>query len=85
MINKLLNWLFKPTNMADINMKKFSEQPSEEVIRALAAYKKQNPAKYESKKHALFAKYGIETISEEVEKSVEEELNIKKSKKVNIV
>lgn len=71
--------------MSDINMKKFAEQPADEVIKALAAYKKQNPAKYEVKKAALFAKYGIETISEEVEKSVEEELNIKKSKKVNIV
>jgi sulfite reductase beta subunit-like hemoprotein len=71
--------------MSDINMKKFVEQPTEEVIKALAAYKKQNPAKYEAKKEALFKKYGIESISEEVEKGVEEELNIRKSKKVNIV
>lgn len=85
MIKKIINWLFEPTNMADINMKKFVEQPSDEILKALATYKKQNPAKYEAKKEALFKKYGIESISEEVEKSIEEELNIKKSKKVNIV
>lgn len=85
MITKLINWLFKPKNMADINMKPLVGLPSEDVIKALAAYKSQNPAKYEAKKSALFAKYGIEAITEEVEKTVEEELKIKKSKKVNIV
>lgn len=71
--------------MADTNMKKFTEQPSEEVLKALAAYKIQNPVKYEAKKAALFAKYGIETISKEVEQEVAEEIKIKKEKKVNIV
>lgn len=85
MITKLINWLFKPKHMADINMKKLVEMPSEEVLKALATYKVQNPVKYEAKKKALFAKYGIENITEEVEKAVEEELTVKKSKKLNIV
>lgn len=85
MINKLINWLFKPTTMADIHMKKLAEQPSEEVLKALASYKAQNPAKYELKKAALFAKYGISEISEEVEKEVAEEVKAKKTKKLNIV
>lgn len=71
--------------MADINMKKLDEQTSEEVLKALAAYKIQNPVKYEAKKAALFAKYGITDVPEETEKAVTEELRIKKSKKVNIV
>lgn len=30
-----------------------------EIIEALKAYKKQNPAKYEAKKEALFKRYGL--------------------------
>ena len=57
--------------MARIEHKKFAPLPNEvregavpmtklEVIEALAAYKLQNPTKYEAKKAALFARYGLE-------------------------
>lgn len=56
--------------MAEIENKKFVPTPAEatmgatpmtkaEVIESLANYKKQNPVKYETKKEALFARYGL--------------------------
>lgn len=58
-----------------------------EIIRALAAYKLQNPAKYEVKKEALFEKYGIELepVAEIDEEIVQLEKAAKKAKKLNIV
>lgn len=66
---KLINKL-KQLFMARIEHKKFAPLPNEiaegatpmsklEVIESLAKYKLQNPVKYEQKKAALFAKYGL--------------------------
>lgn len=65
MLIKLINNI-----MARIEHKKFVPTPAEavegavpmtklEVIESLAAYKLQNPTKYEVKKAALFARYGL--------------------------
>ena len=58
-----------------------------EIINALIAYKKQNPVKFEEKKEALYAKYGLNEIPQEVEDEVVKELEEKKknTKKLNIV
>lgn len=56
--------------MARIEHKKFVPTPEEarlgatpmdklQIIESLEAYKKQNPTKYEAKKEALFARYGL--------------------------
>ena len=49
-------------------MKPLAGRPPVEVIEALEAYKKKNPVKYEMKKVALFARYGLtpETVVETV-------------------
>ena len=57
--------------MAKLEHKKFVLLPAEraegavdmtqsEIVEALIKYKAQNPLKYEAKKAALFAKYGLE-------------------------
>lgn len=38
----------------------------EEILEALAKYKVQNPAKYEAKKEALFARYDLKSTDEPV-------------------
>ncbi len=56
--------------MAELKFKKFRPSPEEvlqgatpmsqvEILDTLAKYKVQNPVKYEAKKAALFAKYGL--------------------------
>lgn len=56
--------------MAKLNTRKFKPTPEEieqgavpleqiEILEALKKYKTQNPAKYEAKKEALFARYGF--------------------------
>lgn len=58
------------TIMAKLAMKKFVPNGEDiqqgavpmdkvEILEALAKYKAQNPIKYEAKKEALFAKYGL--------------------------
>ena len=42
-----------------IAMKPIPKDDQVEAIKALAAYKVQNPVKYEQKKAALFARYGL--------------------------
>jgi len=37
------------------------------ALEAIAAYKAQNPVKYETKKAALFAKYGLDELEDSVE------------------
>jgi len=62
--------------MARIEHKKFIPTPAEasegatpmskiEILNSIAAYKLQNPKKYETKKEALFARYGL-ALEEEV-------------------
>jgi hypothetical protein len=76
MIMNLINKL-KTIFMARIEHKKFAPLPNEiaegatpmsklEVIESLSKYKLQNPVKYEQKKEALFARYGL-TLEEEKE------------------
>ena len=50
--------------MARIEYKVPSKDNKEEALEFIAAYKKQNPVKYEAKKEALFARYGL-TLEEE--------------------
>ncbi len=54
---------FKPT-AEEIKLTGIPEMTNVEIIEQLAAYKAQNPAKYEAKKAALFARYGL-TLEEE--------------------
>lgn len=50
--------------------------PKLEIIQALKAYKKQNPAKYALKKDSLFKRYGItKEAQEDVEQVIEDELD----------
>lgn len=62
--------------MTKINLRKFVPLSNEvvegaipmttpEIVESLIAYKKQNPIKYEQKKAALFANYGL--VDEEVQ------------------
>lgn len=45
--------------MATLEFKKIDAQDKALAIEALMNYKKQNPAKFEQKKEALFARYGL--------------------------
>lgn len=84
--------------MGTMHMKKFvatqadlesgvGQMDKTEIINALIAYKKQNPAKFEVKKAELYKKYGLDEIPQEVEDEVVKELEAKKKsvKKLNIV
>ncbi len=96
---KIITDLFGLINtMATMHMKKFKaaqadlesgvgQMDNTEIINALIAYKKQNPVKFEEKKEALYAKYGLNEIPQEVEDEVVKELEEKKknTKKLNIV
>jgi hypothetical protein len=39
------------------------------ALEAIAAYKKQNPVKYEMKKAALFARYGLDSVEDSVDET----------------
>lgn len=73
--------------MANTEMRPINKEDKSEVLTALAAYKRQNPAKYEVKKAALFKKYGIEVepVEELDAEIVKLETEAKKAKKLNIV
>lgn len=49
----------------------------EEIVEVLAKYKSQNPTKYEAKKAAILARYGL-LETEEKEEEVDEELETAK-------
>lgn len=54
-----------------------------EALRAIAAYKKQNPVKYEAKKEALFARYGLDLENEPEEIKDENDVELEElAKKV---
>ena len=42
------------------------------ALEAIAAYKKQNPVKYEMKKAALFARYGLDSVEDSVDETPDE-------------
>ena len=48
----------------DIAVRPLKGRAPLEVIEALKNYRKQNPAKYEAKKAALFARYGLNAADE---------------------
>jgi hypothetical protein len=56
-MRKLLALIFRP--MAQIEHKPIPTDDQVAALEAIKAYKKQNPAKYELKKAALFKKYGL--------------------------
>jgi len=78
--------------MAQIKVRKFVPTPEEtkqtgdvpmatiEIIEALKNYKKQNPAKYEAKKAALFKKYGLDVADEPMLEEVPDESDIELEK-----
>lgn len=45
------------------------------ALEAIAAYKAQNPVKYEQKKEALFARYGLDSVKDSVD-PVEDESDV---------
>lgn len=47
-------------------MRPLAGRPSDEIVEALQVYKKKNPVKYEMKKAALFARYGLNVLEDEV-------------------
>ncbi len=53
--------------MARIEHKPIPKNDKAEALEAIAAYKKQNPVKYEQKKVALFARYGLDVVEDSVE------------------
>ena len=53
--------------MARIEHKPIPKDDKAAALEAIAAYKKQNPVKYEQKKAALFARYGLDVVEDSVE------------------
>ena len=54
--------------MARIEHKPIPKDNKAEALEAIAAYKAQNPVKYEQKKAALFARYGLDVEVDSVER-----------------
>lgn len=67
LIKRLMTKIEHKRFVPDPAGKAMGEQPmtKEEVVESLMAYKAQNPTKYEQKKEALFARYGL-SLDEEV-------------------
>jgi hypothetical protein len=57
---KIIQRLF----MAKIEHRPIPKDDKSAALEAIAAYKKQNPVKYELKKAALFARYGLDVIED---------------------
>lgn len=55
--------------MAKLEHKPIPKDDKSAALAAIAAYKAQNPAKYETKKAALFARYGLNEVEDSVEKT----------------
>ena len=52
------------------------------ALEAIAAYKAQNPVKYEHKKAALFAKYGLDVVKDSVDEVEDDnDIELKELKK----
>jgi len=58
--------------MARLEHVRISKDDKEQALAAIAAYKVQNPVKYEHKKEALFARYGLDAVKDSVD-AVEDE------------
>lgn len=87
MFNLIKRFFNLQKNMANTQMTPINKEDKSAALKALAAYKLQNPLKYAAKKESLFTRYGIEI--EPVEEIDEEVLDLekeaKKVKKINIV
>jgi len=72
---------FKPTP-AEVAEQGATPMDKAEIIEQLAKYKLQNPVKYEAKKAALFARYGLveDSIPEPVQDASDVELEVLKTK-----
>jgi len=68
--------------MAKIQMKPIPKDDKAEALAALEAYKVQNPVKYEQKKAALFAFYGVEDPDEKKRLEDEERFAAKVAEEV---
>lgn len=68
--------------MAKLAFKPAPRDNKDEALEFLAAYKKQNPVKYEAKKAALFKFFGLELEAEkeEVKDESDKELEVIKEK-----
>lgn len=53
--------------MARVEHVPIPKDDSAAALAALAAYKVQNPKKYEAKKEALFARYGLDAVKDSVD------------------
>jgi hypothetical protein len=62
MIKNLINKL-----MARLQHMPIPTEDKAAALEAIAAYKAQNPVKYEMKKKALFAKYGLDAVEDSVD------------------
>lgn len=58
--------------MARIEHKPIPKDDKAAALEAIAAYKAQNPIKYEQKKEALFKRYGLDVVKDSVEKTPDE-------------
>ena len=67
--------------MARIEFVPLSKDDKASALEAIAAYKKQNPVKYEAKKEALFARYGLNVEDEPQEIPDESDLELEAIKK----
>lgn len=56
--------LIKKLFMAKIDARPIPKDDQAAALAALAAYKAQNPVKYEQKKAALFARYGLDVVED---------------------
>lgn len=61
--------IIKRLFMAKIVQTPIPKDDKEAALAAIAAYKAQNPVKYEQKKKALFARYGLDAVEDSVEKT----------------
>jgi len=53
--------------MARLQHMPIPQDDKAQALEAIAAYKVQNPVKYEMKKEALFAKYGLDAVKDSVD------------------
>jgi len=53
--------------MARIEHRPIPKDDKAAALEAISAYKAQNPVKYEQKKEALFARYGLDSVKDSVE------------------
>ena len=61
--------------MAKLHYNKIPSDDNSAALEAIAAYKAQNPVKYEQKKEALFARYGLDSVKDSVD-PVEDESDV---------